>query len=123
MPAPQQSSEEVHSLIRTAMVRQQPIEVVYEGRHRLLCPHVLGRNKEGRLRVLCYQYGGESESGLRRKDERGDWRCFSLEKVSQVRILEAPWQTAEGLQGRPKCIDQIEREVNHQPERDPQKGQ
>jgi hypothetical protein len=24
----------------------------------------LGRNRAGELRVLCYQYGGESESGL-----------------------------------------------------------
>ena len=71
------------------------------------------------MRVLCYPYGGESESGLR----RGDGRCFSLEKVSPVRILEASWQTAEVLPRRPKCIDQIEMEVNHQPERDPQKGQ
>jgi hypothetical protein len=121
--APLQSLDEVANLIRAAMTRRRPIMAIYEGRQRLLCPHMLGRNKGGRLRVLCYQYGGGSESGLQRKDGHGDWRCFSLEKISHLRVLEAPWQGAESFPGRPTCIDQIEMEVNYQPEHDPQKGQ
>lgn len=102
------------------MTRRRPVAAIYEGRQRLLCPYMLGRNKEGRLRVLGYQFGGESESGLQRKDGRGDWRCFSLEKISRVQLLEAPWRSAESFPGRPTCIDQIEMEIDHQPERDPQ---
>jgi hypothetical protein len=37
---------------------------MYKDLPRLFCPHRLGRNRAGELRVLCYQYGGESESGL-----------------------------------------------------------
>ena len=43
-------------------------------RRRLFCPHRLGRNKDGQLRVLCYQYGGESESGLKPIGSRDNWR-------------------------------------------------
>src|ERR1022692_3077253 len=44
--APLQSLDEVANLIRAAMTRRRPIMAIYEGRQRLLCPHMLGRNKE-----------------------------------------------------------------------------
>jgi len=59
-----QTVEEIYRLVWTAVAGKRPIEASYHGRHRPLCPHRLGRNKEGRFRVLCYQYGGDSESGL-----------------------------------------------------------
>jgi hypothetical protein len=58
-----QTVEEIYQLIWTAVANKKPIEATYQGR-RLFCPHRLGRNRAGRLRVLCYQYGGESQSGL-----------------------------------------------------------
>ena len=103
-----QSSDEVYDLICTAMTSKQPIAAMYESRQRLLCPYMLGRNKEGQHRLLGYQYGGASGSGLHRKDGRGDWRCLALEKLSEVRLLETPWQTADTGARRPNCIDQIE---------------
>ena len=110
-------------MIRTAMLRRCPVAAMYEDRQRLLCPHMLGRNKEGHTRILCYQYGGESRSGLRQTDGRGDWRCLSLEKISSVRLLNTPWPKVERPARRPTCIDQIEVEIEDQPDRDPQKGQ
>jgi hypothetical protein len=59
-----QTVEEIYKLVWTAVANKQPMEASYQDRHRLLCPHRLGRNKEGQLRVLCYQYGGESYTGL-----------------------------------------------------------
>ncbi len=59
-----QTVEEIYGLVWTAVANKRPIEAAYQGRRRLFCPHRLGRNREGRLRVLCYQYGGESQSGL-----------------------------------------------------------
>jgi hypothetical protein len=81
---------------------------------------MLGRNKDGHLRLLGYQYGGESGSGLQRKDGRGDRRCFSVEKIGAVRILDAAWQTGDTHSRRPKCIDQIELQVEDQPGGAPQ---
>ncbi len=59
-----QTVEEIYRLVWTAVANKRPIEASYQGRYRLFCPHRLGRNWGGQLRVLCYQYGGESRSGL-----------------------------------------------------------
>lgn len=84
---------------------------------------MIGRNREGQVRVLCLQVGGESISGLQRKDGAGDWRCLALEKFSSVMEAEnAQWQTARTSMRRPTCMDQIELEGKDQPEREPQKG-
>jgi len=55
-----QTVEEIYRLVWTAVANRQPIEAMYQGRLRLFCPHRLGRNRAGQLRVLCYQYGGYS---------------------------------------------------------------
>jgi hypothetical protein len=62
--APSQSSEEVNRLLRMSIRQRQPITAMYNGRRRQLCPHRLGWNKDEERRVLCYQYGGESVTGL-----------------------------------------------------------
>ncbi len=64
VPARIQTVEDVYRLVWSAVASRRPIEARYHEHRRLFCPHRLGRNREGQLRVLCYQYGGESESGL-----------------------------------------------------------
>ena len=83
-----QTVEEIYRLVWTAVSNKQPIEANYQGRHRLFCPHRLGRNREGQLRVLCYQYGGESRSGLDPLDASANWRCVALEKLNSVKLVE-----------------------------------
>jgi len=56
--------DQTHAQIRAPIVHRRPIAALYRGRKRLLCPHLLGWNKQKRLQVLCYQYGGDSETGL-----------------------------------------------------------
>ena len=55
-----QTVEDLYRLVWTSVARRQPMEAYYHRRPRLFCPHRLGRNQKGQLRVLCYQYGGES---------------------------------------------------------------
>jgi hypothetical protein len=43
------------------------------------------------FRVLCYQYGGESGSGLQAAGSPANWRCVALEKLSRVELLEGVW--------------------------------
>lgn len=47
-----------------------------QGEAELFCPHRLGRNQAGQSRVLCYQYGGDSESGLGPAGSPANWRCI-----------------------------------------------
>src|SRR5436305_6752795 len=89
-----QTVEDLYQLVWTAVASKRPIETWYHGQPRLFCPHRLGRNRGGQLRMLCYQYGGESESGLRAAGSPANWRCVVLEKLSRVRLLEDAWRTA-----------------------------
>jgi hypothetical protein len=59
-----QTVEDIYRLVWTAIASKQPIGGIYKDRPRMFCPHRLGRNRAKQLRVLCYQYGGDSESGL-----------------------------------------------------------
>ena len=69
-----QTVEEIYRLVWAAVANRHPIGASYHGFPRLFCAHRLGRNKDGELRVLCYQYGGESESGLEEAGSAANWR-------------------------------------------------
>ena len=114
--------EDVYGLIWTAIESRHPIAAVYNYRRRLLCPHRLGRNKQGQLRVLCYQYGGESESGLKPTGSPANWRCIALEKLSVVKLLEGAWRTAPNHSRPGSCVADTDIDAEDHPERDPQKG-
>ncbi len=48
-----------YTLFRNAILAEQQVTCLYEGRHRELCPHILGTNKSGEEAVLAWQFGGE----------------------------------------------------------------
>src|ERR1700743_1164188 len=77
--------ESVYGVGHEAIRGRWPISAKYHDLPRLFCPHHLGRNSKGQLRVLCYQYGGESESGLGPAGSSDNWRCISLDKLSRDR--------------------------------------
>jgi hypothetical protein len=102
-----QSREEIHALVRAAILERRPIGAMYNGQLRRLCPHVLGWSKQGRLQMLGYQYGGGSQSGLRTEDGSANWRCMALEGLSDVEPRNDPWQTAKFVHPQ-TCVEQIE---------------
>ena len=80
------------------------------------CPHLLGLNRYRRLRVLCYQYGGDSESGLEPEGAPDNWRCLAVEHLGQVELLDGPWQTAENHSRPQTCIEEVELDADDYPE-------
>jgi hypothetical protein len=110
-------------MVREAVESRRPVAAVYQNRYRLLCPHRLGRNKHGQLRVLCYQYGGESESGLRAAGSPANWRCIALDKLSSVEVLSGAWRTAPNHSRPASCIVYADVDAEDYPLRDPQQGQ
>ena len=110
--------------VTQAVASKQPIEAVYERRLRLFCPHRLGRNRAGELRVLCYQYGGESRSGLEAAGSPANWRCTALEKFSLVKLLRDRWRTAPNHSRPTSCVIDADIDAEDQPAAlHPQKGQ
>ena len=118
-----QPVEDIYRLIWAAVANKQPMRAIYKDRPRLFCPHRLGRNQAGQRRVLCYQYGGESESGLAPMGSPANWRCVVLEKLRAVELLEGSWKTAPNHSRPGTCVIEADVDVEDQPERNPQKGQ
>jgi hypothetical protein len=103
-----QTVEDIYRLVRAAVVSKHPLRATDRGRARWFCPHRLGRNNEGRVRVLCYPYAGESSSGLQADGSPANWRCIWLEKLSSVELLEGAWHTAP-YHSRPQtCVAEVE---------------
>jgi hypothetical protein len=108
--------EQAHAQVRSAIVHRRPIAALYGGRRRLLCPHLLGWNQRRRFQVLCYQYGGDSVSGLKPAGASDNWRCLAVENLRDVELLDGPWQTAENHSRPQNCIDEVELDVDDFPE-------
>ena len=118
-PTKRQAVSEVYDLLRLAAARRQPVAAIYDGLPRLLCPHVLGR-KSGRLRALCYQFGGSSHSGLPMVSQgAGGWCCLAVERLSETELRTEAWHT-EPRSPQQTCIDEIDFDADTQPEEDPQ---
>ena len=118
-----QTVEEIYRLVKAAVVSRRAITASYHGRVRLFCPHRLGRNREGDLRVLCYQYGGEkSESGLQRAGSAANWRCVVLEKLGAVLLRVNEWHTASNHSRPASCVVEADVDAEEYPLGDPQKG-
>ena len=103
--------EDAVNLIRKAIRTRTPISARYHDRLRLLSPHRLGRNKDGEQRVLCYQFGGDSKSGLKPVGSKDNWRCIIVEQLSDVKLINTRWRTAENHSRPASCITNVECDV------------
>ena len=121
-PAEASTLSEIYELLRYAAKRRQPVAAIYDAQPRLLCPHVGGR-KSGRRNVFCYQFGGGSNSIDRlAPDGGGIWRCLAVERLSHVQLRTGAWHT-EPRAHRQTCIDEVDFDIDAQPEDNPQNGQ
>ena len=100
----------VSEMLKRAMTLKQCVRVVAEGRARDICPHALGF-KEGRPRLLAFQYQGGSASGLA---AGGQWRAFFVGDIASATIIEGGWHTGPNFVAKAEaCLDRIEFRVAH----------
>ena len=110
-PIRSQSYEQVYELVRSAIEAKKPLAAVYKDCRRLFCPYLLGRNEDGRPHALCYQFGGESKSGLNSRGSADNWRCLDIEKLVDVELLSEGWVTPPNFSQHQTCIATIEHAV------------
>ncbi len=96
-----------YDTFRRAILEMQPVAFGYQGHKRLACPHVIG-TKNGMLKVLTYQYGGGSKSGL---PPLGQWRCIFISEVTGVEIIGGEWHTGHSHLKPQTCVDEIDVQV------------
>jgi hypothetical protein len=118
-----QTVEDIYRLVWTAVANKRCLRAIYKELPRLFCTHRLGRNQAGQLRVLCYQFGGESESGLAPIGSPSNWRCVVFGKLRAVELVDGSWKTAANHSRPATCIMEADIDAEDQPEGDPQCGQ
>lgn len=101
-----------YEIVRQAILKKMIVIAWYDGYERIMCPHVLG-TKKGRPQALFYQFGGGSRSGLSADSSPDNWRCLSLDQLTQVRSEEAQgnWHSAPDESRPTTCVDQIDVQV------------
>ena len=100
-------SDGAYEVFRQAVLSKSQVTCTYHGFHRELCPHVLG-TKEGREKVLSFQFAGESSTTL---PPEGEWRCMFVDEVMGAEARDGPWHTGQSHTRPQTCVDEIDVEV------------
>ena len=103
-----QTVEDIYQVLWTAISTKRPVAATYNSECRLLCPHRLGRNGKGKLRVLCYQAGGGSTSGLEPAGSLDNWRCMDVERLTRVEIVDGVWKSAPNHSRPQTCVYDVD---------------
>ena len=85
---------------------EQQVVCRYEGRHRELCPHIIGANKNGEEVVLAWQFAGESSGPL------PQWRCLRLVGVTEARTRDGRWHAGGSHKTTQKCVSDVHLDIN-----------
>jgi predicted DNA-binding transcriptional regulator YafY len=96
-----------YATFRNAILAEQQVTCSYEGRHRELCPHIIGTNRNGEEVVLAWQFGGQSSGKL------PQWRCLRLANIGDARARAGPWHEGGGSHRTPQtCVTSIDLDIN-----------
>jgi len=95
-----------YNLFRNAILGEQQVICTYEGRHRELCPHIIGTNKRGEEVVLAWQFAGESSGKL------PQWRCLILANVKNARARKGRWHEGGSHRSAQTCVSEIDLDIN-----------
>lgn len=96
----------IYSLFRKAILAEQQVTCTYDGRHRELCPHIIGTNRDGEEVVLAWQFAGESSGAL------PQWRCLRLKNVRGARARAGKWYAGGSHQSTQTCATAIDLDIN-----------
>jgi hypothetical protein len=106
-PTREKMPSATYRLFRAAILGEMQVTCMYQG-FRELCPTIIG-HKKGEEKVLAFQFGGASRSGL---PPGGVWKCLKLSQVEDAEMREGSWH--EGSQHRKPqtCVDDIDLDIN-----------
>jgi hypothetical protein len=97
-----------YQIFREALLHEKQVACSYGGYPRELCPIILGHTRDEE-KVLAYQVGGSSKSGL---PHGGEWRCLFLARVSNARMRDGPWREGARHQAPQSCVEAVDLDVN-----------
>ncbi len=98
-----------YAILRQAIIDKQQVTCTYQSFHREICPHVIGM-KNGREKVLSFQFAGDSSRGL---PPHGEWRCMFVDQVQDAMARQGPWHTGGSHTQPQTCVDDVDVEVDY----------
>lgn len=97
-----------YAVLRDAIVNKKQVSCTYRNLVREICPHVIGRGKNGREMVLSFQFGGQSSKGL---PPGGEWRCLQVDEITGAQSRAGQWHTGDNHNRPQSCVKDIDVEV------------
>src|SRR3979490_3298609 len=95
-----------YHLFRNAILAEKQVVASYEVRHRELCPHIIGTNRNGEEVVLAWQFAGQSSGRL------PQWRCLRLANVRDAPAGEGSWHEGGSHRTEQTCVSEIDLDIN-----------
>jgi hypothetical protein len=97
-----------YAVLRDAIVNKKQVTCTYARHYREICPHVIGKGKDGQEMVLSFQFAGQSSTGL---PPGGEWRCMRVDEMSHVTSRPGAWHTGDNHSRPQTCVKDIDVEV------------
>ena len=94
-----------YDLFVEALTTLRPIECRYDDLPRTICPIILGHTN-GQEKALTYQTGGRSSGSV------PDWKCLTLSKVRDAKIVDGPWSSGGSHSQSQSCVKDVDLDVN-----------
>jgi len=99
-----------YAVLRDAIINKKQVSCTYRNLAREICPHVIGRGKDGRAMVLSFQFGGQSSTRL---PPGGEWRCMQVDDITNATSHAGQWHTGDNHSRPQTCVKDIDVEVDH----------
>lgn len=96
-----------YELFVDAMAAKKPLVCTYQGHPRALCPIILGHT-DGVEKALTWQFEGSGSRG----PVRGQWKCLSLDEVSNAEIIDGQWRSGGGHSQAQSCVKDVDLDDN-----------
>jgi hypothetical protein len=94
-------------LIELAIKNKSSLSFDYKNHPRFVTSHVLGY-KKNILHCFAYQYDGKSSSSnLIKLNSKDNWRCFEVNQMKNIIIIENKFETHNSYSKTQTCIDRI----------------
>jgi hypothetical protein len=94
----------IYDVLRQAIIDKQQVHLEYNDLYRAVCPVIIG-TKNGKKRVLTFQFGGESSKGL---EKGGAWRCMDVKKIQIIEVKKSDWHVGSYQSIPQTCVDKVD---------------
>jgi hypothetical protein len=92
-------------ILHEAIRDRRCLTALHKGRTRHFAPYALGYTSERVPAAFVFQYGGATSSHL---PARGEWRCFHLRDLSDLRPNGDRWRTPPNYSlPRQTCLAEV----------------